>query len=161
MPDISHHPSCPMGCLSRAPRSARSPGPAASPASVRVMVTSNSQTTEDCSLTPALSSLAHPRALRADSSEPLPSCPTKWPRYSSAFFLQYSAVQYITAGVCTCPKRALQATGRQAGSAAGFQLIQRPQTQTAHPTTHLYLPLRQGSWKVTVRRWSSRTAGSR
>ena len=94
MPGISHHPSCPMGCPSRAPHSARSPGPAASPASVRVMVTSNSQTTEDCSLTPALSSLAHPRALRADSSDPLPSCPTKWPRYSSAFFLQCSAVHH-------------------------------------------------------------------
>ena len=51
------------------------------------MDTSNSQVTDDWSPTPALSSVAQPRALSADSSEPLPSWPTKCAKYSSALTL--------------------------------------------------------------------------
>ena len=98
------------------------PGPAVRPASVRVMLTSNSQATLDWSETPAHSSVAQPRALSADSSEPRPSWPTRWDRYSSAFLLQ--GRQAGAAGSEARP--ASGAAGAQLGSAPARQLLLLP-----------------------------------
>ena len=60
-----------------------------SPASVRVTATSNTKAALDLSVppspTPAHRALAHPFRFSSDSSDPAPSCPTKWLQYSSAF----------------------------------------------------------------------------
>lgn len=64
------------GTLLPDPRAA-TPGPAASPASVSVMTSSNRKYAEHSSVTPAQSSEAQPRALRDERREPLPSCPRK------------------------------------------------------------------------------------